>query len=490
MTLESAKDQAKVSYPDVLLHIDGRWRPASNGVTSPVTNPATGEVIGAFAHASSDDLDEALAAADRGFQLWSRVSPFDRSNLMRKAADLLRQRAESIAALLTLEQGKPLAEARTEILATADIIDWFAEEARRSYGRIVPARVPGARQSVLKEPVGPVAAFTPWNFPVSQLGRKLAAALAAGCSIIIKAAEETPASPAELIRTFEDAGIPAGVVNLVFGTPAQISQHLIPHPVIRKVTFTGSTPVGKQLAALAGLHMKRVTMELGGHAPVMILKDADIERAVAVTTAFKYRNAGQVCISPTRFLIEEPVYDEFVSRFVKAAADIKVGDGFAPDTNMGPLVSNRRVEAIENLIQDAIDEGAEQLIGGKRMSNDGHFFQPTVLSNVPRHARAMNEEPFGPVALMVPMRSVDEILSEANRLPFGLASYGFTRSATSAAMIGEGVAAGMVSINHSGLALPEVPFGGINDSGYGTEGGADALESYLNTRFISHLQIS
>ncbi|CAH1669171.1 NAD-dependent succinate-semialdehyde dehydrogenase [Chelatococcus asaccharovorans] len=476
------------SYPDVLLHINGRWRPATDGRSSPVANPSSGETIGSFAHAAIADLDEALDAATSGFHTWSQVSAFDRSKLLRRAADLLRERTEFVARLLTLEQGKPLSEARTEIQASADIIDWFAEEARRTYGRIVPARVAMARQLVVKQPVGPVAAFTPWNFPVSQLARKLAAALAAGCSIIVKAAEETPAAPAELVRAFVDAGLPNGAVALVFGTPSEISDHLIAHPAVRKVTFTGSTPVGKQLAALAGQHMKRVTMELGGHAPVIVLKDADLARAATTTIASKFRNAGQVCIAPTRFLIEEPVYDKFVSLFSEMTAKICVGDGLSIDTTMGPLANERRIAAMEAFIQDAVERGAERVCGGSRIGNSGFFLEPTILADVPRDARAMNEEPFGPLALMVPIRSLDDIMVEANRLPYGLAAYAFTQSSASAARIGEEIASGMVSINHAGLALPEVPFGGINDSGYGTEGGADAIEGYLNSKFITHLQ--
>lgn len=479
----------EIAYPDVLLRIDGDWRQSSNGRTSPVVNPATGEVLGVFAHAGEADIGAAIEATSKGFKTWRATSPFDRSKLMRQAAELLRARSGDVARLLTLEQGKPFAEAKAETLSAADIIDWFAEEARRTYGRVIPARSRAVRQLVIKEPVGPVAAFTPWNFPVSQLARKLAAALATGCSIIIKAAEETPAAPAELVRVFIDAGLPDGVIGLLYGTPAEISQHLISHPVIRKISFTGSTPVGKQLASLAGQHMKRVTMELGGHAPVIVLKDADLSRAASTMVASKFRNAGQVCVAPTRFLVEEPVYDEFVAKFSDAARKIRVGNGLDAETGMGPLANARRVEATEMFVQDAVQHGAELVTGGERIGNTGFFFQPTVLSNVPTSARVMNDEPFGPLALMVPMRSIDEIMVEANRLNFGLAAYGFTRSAANAARIGDEIASGMMSINHAGLALPEVPFGGINDSGYGTEGGADALESYLNPKFVSHLQI-
>jgi succinate-semialdehyde dehydrogenase/glutarate-semialdehyde dehydrogenase len=477
-----------MQYPDVLLHIDGQWKQAASGKTLPIVNPANEAVIGKLAHAEKADLDEALAAAEKGFAVWSQVSAFDRYRIMRKAADLLRARADEIAPLMTMEQGKPLAEAKGEVLGGADTIDWFAEEGRRAYGRAIPARGLGVSQVAVKEPVGPVAAFTPWNFPINQVVRKLSAALATGCSIIIKGPEETPASPAELIRAFVDAGVPAGVINLVYGVPADISSYLIPHPVIKKISFTGSTPVGKQLAAMAGLHMKRSTMELGGHAPVIVLPDADVGRAAKLMASSKFRNAGQVCVSPTRFLLTEPVYDEFVETFTKAAQAIKVGDGMAEDTKMGPLISERRIEAVGAMVQDAIQHGAELITGGKRIGNSGYFFEPTVLGRVPKEARAMNDEPFGPVALMVPVSDIDEALEEANRLNYGLAAYAFTSSADNVAKLAGGVRTGMLTINHLGLALPEVPFGGINDSGYGTEGGADALEPYFNTKFVTHLQ--
>ena len=478
-----------MSYPQaVLLHINGQWKPAAAGKTLAVINPANESVLGQLAHAETADLDEALAAAEKGFAVWSRTAAFDRYKLMRKAAVIVRERAELIARIMTVEQGKPLAEARMETLSAADLIDWFAEEGRRTYGRIIPSRAGGISQMVVKEPVGPVAAFTPWNFPLNQVVRKLSAALATGCSIIIKGPEETPGSPAELVRAFVDAGIPAGVVNLVYGVPAEISSYLIPHPVIKKISFTGSTQVGKQLAGLAGQHMKRVTMELGGHAPVIVLPDADVQRAAKVMAGSKYRNAGQVCVSPTRFLVDQGVYDEFVETFTTVAKGVRVGDGLAEGTTMGPLVSERRVEAVGALVQEAVQSGAELVAGGKRIGNSGYFFEPTVLSRVPKTARIMNEEPFGPVALMVPVSGLDEALDEANRLNYGLAAYAFTRSAENAARISSGIRSGMVSINHLGLALPEVPFGGVNDSGYGTEGGADALEPYLNSKFVTHLQ--
>lgn len=474
-------------YSNVNLFIDGAWKPAISGKTLPVLNPATEETIGAVAHAEQADLDLALAAARKGFETWRKVSAYDRYKLMRKAADILRSRVDEVATLMTMEQGKPLAEARGETLVGVDVIDWFAEEARRAYGRTIPPRVDGVFQLEMKEPVGPVAAFTPWNFPINQAVRKMSAAVAAGCSIIIKGPEETPASCAALIDAFSQAGIPAGVVNLVFGVPAEISSYLIPHPVIRKISFTGSTAVGKQLAALAGAHMKRVTMELGGHAPAIVFDDADLDAAAKILSANKFRNAGQVCVAPTRFLVQQPVYGQFVDRFVAAAKAIKVGDGLDKETRMGPLAHARRLDAIEGFVADATAKGAKVETGGRRMGNKGYFFEPTVLTGVPREARIMNEEPFGPLAIVNSFDTFDDVVEEANRLPYGLAAYAYTRSTKTAEAIGHAVESGMVSINHHGLALPEVRFGGVKDSGFGSEGGADAMEAYLNTKFITQM---
>jgi len=350
---------------------------------------------------------------------------------------------------------------------------------------VIPARAEGIYQLVIKEPVGPVAAFTPWNFPINQVVRKLSGALSAGCSIIVKAPEETPASPAELIRAFADAGVPAGVINLVYGVPSEISEYLIPHPVIRKMSFTGSTVVGKQLAAIAGAHMKRVTMELGGHAPAIVFDDADIDVASKLLAGAKYRNAGQVCVSPTRLLVQEKVYDQFVDGFIAHTKRLKVGDGLESGTTMGPLANARRITAMESFIGDARQKGATVRTGGSRIGNKGNFFEPTVLTDVPTEARVMNEEPFGPLAIISPFRSFDDVVAEANRLPFGLASYAYTRSAKTANAIAAAVESGMMAINHHGLALPEVPFGGVKDSGYGSEGGSEAIEAYLNTKFVT-----
>ena len=474
-------------YSDVKLFINGEWCDGATGRSEPVINPATGKVLARVAHAAPADLDQALHAADKGFRAWRKVSAFDRYKLLRKAADIIRSRADEIAPLMTMEQGKPLAEAKMETLAAGDIMDWFAEEARRAYGRLVPPRAEGVMQIVVKEPVGPVAAFTPWNFPINQAVRKVSAALAAGCSVILKGPEETPASCAALVRCYVDAGVPAGVVNLVFGVPAEVSEYLIPHPVIRKITFTGSTPVGKKLAALAGQHMKRITMELGGHAPAIVFADADVDAAAKMYAAAKFRNAGQVCVSPTRFLVHESVLARFVEGFVATTAKLKVGDGLQADTRMGPLANSRRVEAMQMFVDDAVARGAKVLTGGKRIGSEGYFFEPTVLGDVSAAARIMSEEPFGPIAPIVPFGSFDEVVAEANRLPFGLAAYACTRSLKTANAIGAAFESGMVSINHMGLALPEVPFGGVKDSGYGSEGGTEAIEAYLNTKFVSQL---
>ena len=476
-------------YKDVSLFIDGQWTASSNGQTLPIYGPATGTVIGQLAHATREDLDRALDSADRGFKAWRKVGAYERSQLLRRAAALIRERAETIAPLMTQEQGKPLAEALMETRAAADIMEWFAEEARRTYGRIIPARGEGITQMAVKEPVGPVAAFTPWNFPINQAVRKVSAAIAAGCSVILKGPEETPASCAELVRCYVDAGLPAGVLNLVYGIPAEISSYLIPHPVIRKITFTGSTPVGKQLASLAGLHMKRITMELGGHAPVLVFDDADVVAAAKMLAGSKFRNAGQVCVSPTRFLVQDAVYDQFVSVFSEAVQGVKVGDGLAAGTTMGPLANPRRVDAMASLVSNARAAGARVVTGGDRIGDKGNFFAPTILADVPLTADVMNNEPFGPLAAIARFGTVDEALAEANRLPFGLAAYAFTRSLKTATAVGQGIESGMVAINHFGLALPELPFGGIKDSGYGSEGGSEAIESYLNTKLVTQVGV-
>ena len=474
-------------YETLGLFIDGKMTSGNSGATSDVVNPAKDLVLAQLPHAKKPELDRALAAAEKGFKAWKSVNAFERAKILRKAADLMRARVDDIARVLTLEQGKPLMESKIEILAGADITDWFADEGRRAYGRIIPARADGVRNLVIMEPVGPVAGFSPWNFPVTQAVRKIAAALAAGCSIIVKCPEETPGSPIGIIKCFHDAGLPDGVVNLVYGVPAEISEYLIPSPIIRKVSFTGSVPVGKHLASLAGQHMKRTTMELGGHAPVLVFNDVDVDSVAKMMVATKVRNAGQVCVSPTRFFLQDKVYDRFVAEFTSGMKATKVGDGMDADTRMGPLANPRRINAMQTLIQDAQEKGGKVQTGGKRIGNQGNFFEPTVLTDVPESARIMNEEPFGPVAVMLRFKDTDEALERANKLPYGLASYAFTKDAKTATKVADALDSGMVTINHFGLALPEVPFGGNKDSGYGHEGGLEGLTVYMQAKFVSQL---
>ena len=475
-----------MTYPNTQLFIDGQWQDAADGRTLAVFNPATGREIGRVAHAGIPDLDRALVAAQKGFEKWRDVPAAERAKIMRRAAALMRERAGEIGAMLTQEQGKPLVEAKGEAMASGDIIDWFADEGQRVYGRLVPSRYNLAhRQMVLKDPVGVVAAFTPWNFPINQVVRKMAAALATGCAMIVKAPEETPAAPAALIRAFADAGLPVGVLGLVYGSPAEISNYLIPHPIVRKITFTGSTPVGKQLAALAGKHMKRVTMELGGHAPVIVCEDADLALAVKAAGGAKFRNAGQVCIAPTRFLVHESVKAEFAQALVKHAASLKVGDGLTEGIQMGPLANPRRLTAMAEFTQDAVKRGAQVAHGGARIGDEGNFWQPTVLTDVPLDAKVFNDEPFGPMAAIRGFNTLEEAIAESNRLPYGLAGYAFTRSLKNADLLARRVEVGMLWLNMPAMPSAEMPFGGLKDSGYGSEGGPEAMEAYLNTRAVT-----
>jgi succinate-semialdehyde dehydrogenase/glutarate-semialdehyde dehydrogenase len=472
-------------YTDLALHIGGAWRNGDGRQGEDVVNPATEKPLARLPHAGASDLDEALAAAEKGFKLWRATSAYDRAKVLRKAANLVRERAEPIARIMTQEQGKVLGESRLEVLVTADIIEWFAEEGRRAYGRIIPGRAKGTRQIVLQEPVGVVAAFTPWNFPTLTPARKIGASLAAGCSIIIKPSEETPGSCVELVRCFVDAGLPAGVLNLVFGVPATVSEHLIASDLVRKISFTGSVPVGKHLAGLAAKGMKRATMELGGHSPVVVFADADPEKTADTIAAFKFRNAGQVCISPTRFYVQEPVYDRFLKRFTEFANAIKLGDGLEQGVTMGPLANARRLDAMEAIVNDSKSRGGKIVTGGKRGGNQGYFFEPTVITDLPDDSKLMTQEPFGPIAPVVTFKTFDEVVARANSLPFGLAAYAFTSSGQTATAIGDALESGMVAINNVVISTPETPFGGIKESGYGHEGGIEGLEAYMVKKFIS-----
>ncbi len=467
---------------DLRLHIDGAWAAGEGRDTGPVYNPATGDEIAAVPLASAGDLDAALEAAERGFKLWRATDVEARGASLRRAAQLMRERTEAIAALLTREQGKVIAEARAEVTGSAQLFDWYAEEAKRAYGRVL-VRPTGQRSIVLRQPVGPVAALSPWNFPVYLLAKKLAPALAAGCSVIAKPPEETPGCTSAFFACLIDAGLPAGVAQLVFGVPDQVSRHLLASPVIRKVSFTGSVPVGKHLLRLAAEGVKRTTMELGGHAPVLIFADCDLGKTLDMVVPQKFRNAGQVCVSPTRFYVEEAVYEPFLKGFAERAARLPVGDGFDPATRMGPLANRRRPDAIEALVGDATARGARTLAGGERMA-DGYFFQPTLLADVPIEADIMSNEPFGPVAVTRSFADMDEAVEQANRLPYGLAAFAFTENGRRANMLGDAIEAGMVGINSFAISVPDAPFGGVKQSGFGSEGGSEGLDSYLVTKAI------
>jgi succinate-semialdehyde dehydrogenase/glutarate-semialdehyde dehydrogenase len=471
------------NYPDLQLFIGGEWKSADG---QPVLNPADESVIGTVPHATRADLDAALSAAENGFRIWRKTSPAKRAEIILKAAQLVRERVEEMAVAMTLEQGKPIAQSRLEILRGCDIIEWDATEGRRVYGRVIPSE-PGMRHTVLRQPIGVVAAFSPWNFPMSSPARKIAGALAAGCTIILKASEETPAGAVQLAHAFHDAGLPPGVLNLVFGVPADISEYLIPQPAVRLVTFTGSIPVGKTLAAMAGRHMKPAIMELGGHAPVIVCEDADPVTSAATSVIGKSRNAGQVCVSPTRFFVHEAIYGEFTAAFAEKARAVKVGDGLDPSNQMGPLANHRRIETMEAFVADARQKGARVLAGGSRIGNRGYFYPLTVLADLPDDARAMREEPFGPLALINPVASLDDAIEKANALPYGLAAYAFTRSARNADRLAEGVEVGNLSINHFVASIAETPFGGVKDSGYGREGGTEGLQCYTVAKNVSHL---
>ncbi|WP_405725715.1 NAD-dependent succinate-semialdehyde dehydrogenase [Streptomyces sp. NBC_01537] len=473
-------------YPAVRMHIAGEWCQGGTGRTAPIVNPATEEVIGEVPLATTADLDRALAAAAEGFRTWRDTPVARRTAILHAAADLLTGRSAEVGRIMTLEQGKPLAEAAGEARRVADTLRWHADDARRAYGRIIPS-APGTLLSVRREPVGPVAAFTPWNFPAGGPMRKISSALSAGCSIVIKASEETPATAGELVRCFVDAGLPAGVLNLVFGEPAEVSAHLIASPVVRLVAFTGSVPVGKLLAGAAGAVMKPSLMELGGHAPVIVCADADPATAARRAAQAKFANAGQVCTSPSRFLVHESLYEDFTAEFVKAAEAVVVGDGLAEGVTMGPLANERRLASIQRLTADAVSRGATVRTGGERLDRTGYFFAPTVLTGVPADAELLHEEPFGPIAPIAAFTDLDEALATANALPYGLAAYGFTQSAATAERLVSELEAGILSVNHCGGSVSEAPSGGVKDSGYGREGGPEALDAYLITKRVSHL---
>ena len=482
---QSVLEQA--AYETLSLYIDGEFIAGGGRQEQDVVNPATGKAFARLPHASRADLDRALAAAQRAFGTWKHSSPMERSRILRKVGELSRERAADIGRNITLDMGKPVAEAITEVISCSEHCDWHAEECRRIYGRVIPPRLPNVRQMVLREPVGVCAVFTPWNFPYNQAIRKIAAAIGAGCTVIIKGPEDAPSAVVAIARMFHEAGLPPGVLNLVWGVPSEVSEHLIQSPIVRKISFTGSVPVGKHLASLAGAHMKRVTMELGGHSPVIVFDDADIDRAADLLHGFKFRNAGQVCVSPTRFYIHEKAYDRFVARFIDKTSSLKVGSGLDADTRMGPLAHARRLPSMAQFIDDATRRGAKIETGGQRIGEIGSFFAPTVLTNVPDDSLVMTAEPFGPIAPFVTFKDLDEVLRRANSLPFGLSSYVFTTSTKNALATQNGLESGMVNINHFGQALAESPFGGVKDSGIGSEGGTETFDGYLNTKFVTQM---
>ncbi|WP_439588884.1 NAD-dependent succinate-semialdehyde dehydrogenase [Hydrogenophaga sp.] len=489
MTDVRPDDQAHNPFDKLALLIDGAWTRGTSGKEEPVINPATGQMLGMLPHASAADIEAAVQAAQRGFLVWSRVPAMERRRVLLEAARLLRERTPWLAQVLTLEEGKTLDESRAELASAIDVFEWYAEETRRLYGRLVPSRQAGVVQAVAQEPIGIAAAFTPWNFPALTPARKIAGAIAAGCSCVIKASEETPATCMALATACMDAGLPPGVLNVVFGVPSEVSQALLEHPLVRKVSFTGSIAVGKHLSMQAAVHgMKRCTMELGGHAPVIVFEDADVDRAADICAAGRFRNAGQVCVAPSRFYVQRSAYGRFVDRFGQAADRLVLGDGLEKTTTMGPLASERRMSVMKSFVEDALAHGARVVSGGSAMPREGFFWRPTVLADVPDEARAMREETFGPIAPIAPFDTMEEVLERANALPFGLAAFVFTRSGHKAAQVSSGLAAGMVGVNHLGISIAEAPFGGVKESGIGSEGGVEGLQAYLVTKFVSSMQ--
>jgi succinate-semialdehyde dehydrogenase/glutarate-semialdehyde dehydrogenase len=474
------------TYPALKMFINGQWIDTGEAGVMDVVNPATGGVIAQCPKASPAQLDAALKAADDAFALWSRTSGAERHAILRRAADLLRERAPAIARVITAEMGKPHAQAVGEITGSADVIDFLGEEAKRRGGRLIPTR--GNQliaQMVTHEPIGPAVLLTPWNFPINLPAKKIAGALAAGCTAILKPAENTPGSAQMLVECFVDAGVPAGVLNLVHGDPGPIAEHLIASPVTRKVSFTGSTAVGKHLGALAAHHMKRFTPELGGHAPVIVSKHADLARAVAMCASTKFRNAGQVCVSPTRFLVAREIYDTFVADFAAQASRIKVGDpGADASVEMGPLAHARRISAMEQVVADTGGNRGEIVTGGKALAGPGFFFPPTVIANPAPDSRLMTEEPFGPVAGIVPFDQIEDAVRIANSLRYGLAAYAFSGDLDEAHYLGRSLRAGMVGINQLIVSSPETPFGGIGDSGFGSEGGEEGYLAFTDTKLV------
>lgn len=464
--------------------IAGEFRQGASAQRFTVINPSTGQPLGDYAYATQEDVQAAIGAATNAFRTWRKTSALERSVLLRRVGMLMRERAEVIGAQIACELGKPVGEAQKEVVTAAEMFEWAAEEARRIYGRTIPARAGGITQTMALEPIGVVAAFAGWNAPAITPSRKISGALAAGCTIVIKPSEETPGVALHIACAVRDAGVPDGVVNMVFGEPGEIADQLCAAPEVAMVTFTGATSVGKQIGAKAASTMKRATLELGGHAPVIVCDDADVDRVARMAVATKYRNAGQVCTSPTRFLVQAGVFDAFCARFVQAAQAIQVGDPFDPTTQMGPLKNVRRLQAIDQLVQDARGRGLTIATGGERIGTEGFFYRPTVILRPSLDCNAANIEPFGPVALISPFAELDDAIAEANRLPFGLAAYAFTNGLERAHRLADEIDSGVVCINEWQASLPETPFGGHKDSGLGSEGGVEGLQEFLRVKCV------
>ena len=464
--------------------IHGEWR-TSNEIGQDVLNPANESVLAFLPHATEKDLEDALESAQKGFKIWRDTPVQKRASILHKTADLIEERTNQISQVITLEQGKPLSEAKGEILRTIETFRWNAEFGIDNLEKRSVLRPNGLRQSVRVEPVGVALGLTPWNFPAFLPARKLAPALAAGCSMILKASEETPGTAVSLIRALSDAGLPDGVVNLVFGVPAEISEKLFASTIVRKISFTGSVPVGKQLAGLASSGLKRCTFELGGHSPAIVCEDANLENSLSTLTAFKFRNSGQVCIAPSRFFVHRSHYNSFVNGFVDASHSQCLGNGLEEETTMGPMSNYRRIESMSNLVKDAVKCGAKLVTGGKRWGNVGFFWEPTVLVDVPEHSKIMQEEPFGPVAPITPFDSLDEVIEKSNSLQYGLAAYVFTQSDNTRELLVNSLESGGIAFNSAAPVPSDLPYGGLKDSGYGYEGGIEGVEAYLHKKLVS-----
>lgn len=464
--------------------IAGEFRQGASDTRFTVINPANGQPLGEYAHATPGDVEEAIAAASEAFRTWRKTSVLERSALLRRVASLMRERGAGIAEQISRELGKPYGEAQKEVVTAAEMFEWASEEARRIYGRTIPARSEGITQMVLLEPIGPVAAFAGWNAPAITPSRKISGALAAGCTIVIKPSEETAGVALHIARAVQDAGIPDGVVNMVFGEPGEIADILCAAPQIAMVTFTGATSVGKVIGAKAAQTMKRATLELGGHAPVVVCDDVDVDRVVRMAVATKYRNGGQVCTSPTRFLVQAPIFRSFCEKFVKAAESVRVGDPFDSATQMGPLKNLRRLESIDRMVRDARQRGLEVATGGERIGTGGFFYKPTVILQPTLDSDAATIEPFGPIALISPFEQLDDAIAEANRLPFGLAAYAYTNHLQRAHRLMHEIDSGVVCLNEWQASLPETPFGGHRDSGLGSEGGIEGVQEFLRIKCV------